>query len=113
MAERKNKDLLEKTYSLMLHMSIPKKFLSQRVLTAIYLINRLPSRVLDFKSPLEVLKNRFVDLSHLKLFGYTYFVHIQAPYHEKLDPCLVKYFFWDILQLREDTSALILLLTKL
>lgn len=46
-ADRKNKDLLEKTRSLMLYTNIPKKFWSQGVLTATYLINRLPSQVLD------------------------------------------------------------------
>lgn len=83
------------------------------MLTAIYLKNWLPSRVLDFKSPFVVLKNRLVDFSHLKVFGYICFVHIQAPHHDKLDPCSVKCLFLDILQLIEDTSALTLLLTKL
>jgi len=42
----------------MLQMNVPKPFWSHRVLTATHLINRLPSRVLDFKSPLEVLQER-------------------------------------------------------
>ena len=53
-AERKNRDLLEKTRALMLHMKVPKVFWSQGVMTAAYIINRLPSRILDFKSPMEV-----------------------------------------------------------
>jgi len=55
-AERKNKDLLEKTRALMMHMHVPKTFWSHGVLSAAYLINRLPSRILYFKSPLEVLQ---------------------------------------------------------
>nr|AEJ72555.1 putative retroelement polyprotein [Malus domestica] len=43
-AERKNRDLLEKTRSLMLQMSVPKKFWSHGVLTAAYVINRLLSK---------------------------------------------------------------------
>ncbi|PRQ36654.1 putative RNA-directed DNA polymerase [Rosa chinensis] len=85
-AERKNRDLLEKTRALMFQMNVPKKFWSQGVLTATYLINRLPSRVLGFKSPLEMLKGRKIDLSHLKVFGCTCFVHIQAHQRDKLDP---------------------------
>ena len=92
-AERKNRDLLEKTRSLMLHMNIPKKFWSQGVLTATYLINRLPSRILGFKSPYEVLKNRPIDLSHLKVFGCTCFVHVQASHRDKLDPRSIKCVF--------------------
>ncbi|PRQ60643.1 putative RNA-directed DNA polymerase [Rosa chinensis] len=85
-AERKNRDILEKTRVLMFQMNVPKKFWSQGVLTATYLINRLPSKVLAFKSPLEVLKGRKIDLSHLKVFGCTCFVHIQAYQRDKLDP---------------------------
>ena len=56
------------------------------MLTATYLINRLPSRVLGGKSPLEVLKERNIDISHLKVFGCVCFVHIQANKRGKLDP---------------------------
>ncbi|CAL8133282.1 unnamed protein product [Prunus armeniaca] len=74
-------------------MNVPKRFWSQGVLTATYLINHLPSRVLDFISPLEVIKGRKIDLSHLKVFGCTCFVHIQASHRDKLDPKAVKCIF--------------------
>ncbi|CAL9000577.1 unnamed protein product [Prunus brigantina] len=92
-AERKNRDLLEKTRSLMLQMNVPKKFWSQGVLTAAYVINRLPSRVLDYKSPLEVLKGRKIDLSHLRIFGCVCFVHIQGLHRDKFDSRAAKCFF--------------------
>ena len=92
-AERKNRDLLEKTRAIMFNANIPKKYWSQAVLTATYLINRLPSRVLNSKSPLEVLKNRKIDLSHLKVFGCICYVHIQANTRDKLDPRAVKCVF--------------------
>lgn len=57
-AERKNRYLLEKTRAIMLQMNVPKCFWSYGVLTATYLVNRLPSRVLDFKCPLEVLQEK-------------------------------------------------------
>ncbi|RVW29262.1 Retrovirus-related Pol polyprotein from transposon TNT 1-94, partial [Vitis vinifera] len=43
-AERKNKHLLEVARSLMFSMNVPKLFWGQAVLTAAYLINRMPSR---------------------------------------------------------------------
>lgn len=92
-AERKNNDLLEKTRSIMFQMNVPKKFWSQGVLTAAYLINRLPSRVLNFKSPYEVLKGRKLDISHLKVFGCVCFVHIQTVHRDKLDPKAAKCIF--------------------
>ncbi|RVW26375.1 Retrovirus-related Pol polyprotein from transposon TNT 1-94 [Vitis vinifera] len=43
-AERKNRHLLEVARSLMFSMNVPKLFWGQAVLTAAYLINRMPSR---------------------------------------------------------------------
>ncbi|KAM1069409.1 hypothetical protein ACFX13_001358 [Malus domestica] len=62
-------------------------------MTAAYLINRLPSRVLGFKSPMEIIKNRKVDLSHLKVFGCICFVHVQSLHRDKLDPRATKCIF--------------------
>ena len=62
----------------MIQMNVPKSFCSYGVLTATYLMNRLPSRVLDFKCPIEVLQGKTPYLSHLKIFGCTYFVHIST-----------------------------------
>ncbi|KAM2081358.1 hypothetical protein ACFX1T_035003 [Malus domestica] len=89
-AERKNRDLLEKSKSLMLQMHVPRKFWSQALLTAAYIINRLPTRVLNSKSPDEVMKGRTIDISHLRTFGCTCYVHIQAAHRDKLDPRAVK-----------------------
>ena len=63
------------------------------MLTATYLINRLLSQILGFKSPYEVLKNWPINLSHLKVFGCTCFVHVQASHHDKLDPRSMKCVF--------------------
>jgi hypothetical protein len=54
-AERKNRYLLEVARSLMFQMNVPKYLWSEAVLTAAYLINRMPSRILGMKSPAELL----------------------------------------------------------
>jgi transposase InsO family protein len=46
-AERKNRHLLDVTRCLFSHMHVPKHFWSDSALTACYLINRMPSSVLD------------------------------------------------------------------
>ena len=89
----KNHDLLEKTKALTLQMNVPKKLWSHGVIATAYLINRLPSRVLKFKSPMEIIKGTKVDLSHLRVFGCICFVHIQYLYRDKLDPRAAKCIF--------------------
>nr|GFA40948.1 putative RNA-directed DNA polymerase [Tanacetum cinerariifolium] len=92
-AERKNCDLLKKARAIILQMNVPKRFWSYGVLTAAYLINRLPSRVLDSKCPLEVLQVKQSKISHLRVFGCTCFVHLSANHHDKLDQRSVKCIF--------------------
>jgi IS30 family transposase len=54
--ERKNRHLLEVARSTMISMNVSKYLLGQAVLIAAMLINRRPSRVLEWKSPFEMLK---------------------------------------------------------
>jgi hypothetical protein len=68
------------TRTLLFQNNVPKFFWSEAVLTAVYLINKLPSVTLNFKTPFEILYGRKIDLGHLKVFGCTCFV-----YTHKLD----------------------------
>jgi hypothetical protein len=62
-------------------------------MTAMFLINRTPSMILNMKSPCELLlgKNKFVVPS--KVFGCTFFVRDHRPSVTKLDPRAVKCIF--------------------
>ncbi|XP_013594458.1 PREDICTED: uncharacterized protein LOC106302506 [Brassica oleracea var. oleracea] len=55
-AERKNRHLMELARSMMFHKSVPKRFWSDAVMTACYLINRIPTRILEDQSPFEGYK---------------------------------------------------------
>jgi len=95
-AERKNRHLLEVARSLMLSTHVPKQFWGEAVLTTTYLINRMPSRVLNFRTPSQVLLQAFPHtklLSSLdpKVFGCSVFVHIH--HRGKLDPTSLKCIF--------------------
>lgn len=50
-AKRKNRHLLETTRALLFQTKVPKKFWADAILTACFLINRMPSSVLDGDSP--------------------------------------------------------------
>jgi hypothetical protein len=107
-SERKNRHILEVTRSLLFQTNVPKRFWSEAVLTAVHLINRLPSIVLKNKSPLEILNKRKSKLDHLSVFGCIYFVHIKR--HNKLDKNTVKTIFLGYSsQKKKDISAMTLL----
>ncbi|KAL5777353.1 hypothetical protein ACOSP7_010279 [Xanthoceras sorbifolium] len=89
-AERKNKHLLEVSRALMFFMNVHKYLWGEAVLTAAYRINRVPSRVLQHKTPFNYLKkvfphNRINSPSSLKIFGCTVFVHKPNLIRSKLD----------------------------
>jgi hypothetical protein len=89
--ERKNRHLLEVTRVLLFQNNVPKEFWSDAVLTAIYLINRLPSTKLDYKSPLEIFYQEKININHLKVFGCICFVHKNKQ--DKLDYTSIKTIF--------------------
>ncbi|KAJ0440838.1 putative RNA-directed DNA polymerase [Helianthus annuus] len=67
--ERKHRHLLNLTRSLLFQSGVPLNFWSDCVLTAVYIINRLPSSVLLGKSPYELMFGFRPSLAHLRIFG--------------------------------------------
>ena len=98
-AERKMRHLLNVTQPLLHHHHAPKKFWREAVLTATYVINRVPSRMLQNRSPFQQLASFFPDLTlHSPLplrrvFGCVCFVHIPKVHRDKLDPRALIYVF--------------------
>src|SRR5262249_12816486 len=74
-AERKNKHLLETTRALLFQMQVPKHFWADAVSTACFLINRMPSTVLNGDTPYKVLfPNKSLFSLEPQVFGNTCFV---------------------------------------
>lgn len=97
-AERKHRHILDVARSLMFSMNVQKYLWGEAVLTATYLINRMPSRVLDFASPRDKLLSVFPHcllLSELpfKTFGCVAYVYIQSQFRSKLDKRSIKCIF--------------------
>jgi hypothetical protein len=79
------------TRMLLFQNDVPIFFLSEAVFTAVYLINRLASVTLNFKTPFEILYERKIDLGHLKVIGCTCFVYTHKL--DKLDFTSIKTIF--------------------
>jgi len=92
-AERKNRHLLEVARSLMFTMNVPKFLWGEAIKTATYLINRMPLRVLDYKTPAECLLKSNVFVVSPKVFGCVCFVHDYRNSVGKLDPRAIKCVF--------------------
>ena len=98
-AERKNRHLLEVARALLFTMHVPSYLWAEAVLTASYLINRMPTKVLQYKTPLAILNACFPTANlgsslPIKVFGCTAFVHVSQLGQSKVDPRANKCICW-------------------
>ncbi|WZZ27522.1 hypothetical protein YC2023_010923 [Brassica napus] len=92
-AERKNRHLMEVARALMLQAHVPKRFWSDAVSTACYLINRTPTKVLGDHAPFEVLNKHKPVLDYLRVFGCLCYVLIPGELRNKLEARSTKAMF--------------------
>jgi len=67
--ERRHRTILEMARSIRFQSAMPLKFWGDCVSTAVYLLNRLPSKVIEYKTPYEMLYMHPPNVNHLKVFG--------------------------------------------
>ena len=96
--EHKNRHLLEVGRALIFNMNVPTHLWGDAILTSCYLINRMPTRVLNYETPLQTLKNTFPNTRltsnlPLKNFGCTVFIRVPTHFRSKFDPRTKKYIF--------------------
>ncbi len=73
--ERKNRHLIEAICTLLIHHHVPLRFWGDAILTACYLINRMPSFVLQLQSRHSILfPGQDPQPLPLRAFGCAYFV---------------------------------------
>jgi hypothetical protein len=96
-AERKNRHLLEITRSLLIGSNVPSYLWGEALSSAVYLINRVPSSVLNFKKPIDVLSNHYTlnSVNNLPphIFGCVIYVHLHPHQRTKLESRAMKCVF--------------------
>ncbi|CAN1815372.1 Retrovirus-related Pol polyprotein from transposon TNT 1-94, partial [Linum perenne] len=98
-AERKNRHLLEVARACMFTHNVPQYLWGEAVLTATYLINRMPSKPLGYQTPRHILLQQYPHISSFlsdlppRIFGCTAFVHVSATHRSKLEPRAIKCVF--------------------
>ena len=90
--ERKHNHILETTRALYFQSGIGIQYWGECIQAAIHLINRMPTRVLQYQSPFETLHNHKPGVDYLKAFGCLCFVSTlpvgRDKFMSRADPCI-------------------------
>ena len=89
-AKQKNRHLLEVVRASLIEAHMPLSYWGHALTSAAYLINRVPSSTIDFRTPSQALIEAIVapvgpNLPH-HVFGYVVFVHLHKRQRNKLTP---------------------------
>ncbi|GMI69275.1 hypothetical protein HRI_000596800 [Hibiscus trionum] len=84
--ERKHRHIVELGLTLLAQSGVPFKYWSDAFYTSVYLINRLPTRVLGGSSPYEIFFGKVPDYGFLKVFGCQCFPLTRPFNQHKLQP---------------------------
>jgi len=82
--ERRNQTIVEMARCLLKSMNVPGKFWGEAVKTAVYLLNRSPTKSLTRKTPFEVWYGRKPSVRHLRTFGCKVYAKRMTPGINKL-----------------------------
>jgi histone deacetylase 1/2 len=81
-AERKHHHIVEVGLALLANVSIPLKYWDEAFLTATFLINVLPSKVINFETPTERLLQVTPNYDGLRVFGCACWPNLR-PYNKR------------------------------
>lgn len=82
--ERRNQTVVEMARCMMKAMQVPSNFWGEAVCTAVYVLNRAPTKALMDLTPFEAWHGRKPNVAHLKTFGCTASVKLVGPHQTKL-----------------------------
>jgi transposase InsO family protein len=84
-AERSNRTVFDMVRTMLLSSGLPKCYWGEAFNTAIYVINRSPTKSLQGRTPFEVWYGRKPSLRHLRVFGCLAYAHVPKQKRSKLE----------------------------
>lgn len=82
-AERANRTITEMVRCMLFDSRLGQEFWGYTALTAVHIINRLPSITHNTRTPFEIWFGVPPSINHLRIFGCTAYRHIPAPTRRK------------------------------
>jgi hypothetical protein len=83
--ERQNAMVVGTTSSLLKEKGLPAWFWGEAVITAVYLLNRVPTKAVEGRTPFEVWYGKKPVVHHLKTFGCIVYVKNMKPHLKKME----------------------------
>lgn len=93
LAEQEHRHIVDTGLTLLAHASMPLAYWAEAMHTAVYLINRLPSKVLGLQSPYQILFHKESNFAFLKISGCACFPYMRPYNTNKLHLRFVKCVF--------------------
>ena len=90
--ERRNSTLMEMVRSTMSYSSIPISLWGEALKTAMYILNRVPSKAVP-KTPFELWTGRKPSLRHIHIWGCPAETRIYNPHEKRLDSRTISGYF--------------------
>lgn len=84
-AERKNRTIVEMARSMLKGKGLPNLYWAEAVNTAVYILNRSPTKAVRNKTPYEAWNKKKPMVDHFKIFGSTAYALIPSQNREKFD----------------------------
>ena len=85
-AERKNRMIVGVARATLHDQGLPMHLWAEACNTAVYVQNCCPHRLIDMSTPEEAFIGKKPDISHLKIFGSSVYIHVTKDARTKLEP---------------------------
>lgn len=85
-AERKHQTIMETGLAMLFNSNVSTSYWVEAFSSATYIFNRLPSSVLNGKTPFEILYSRMPNYSNFRVFGCRVFPYLRDYAPHKLSP---------------------------